>query len=122
MGCVAFGLIFLAVVALLAVDGFGVAAVIFVTAYGCGNGLFTIIRGTVPAQLFGRQGLGAILGHLARAGLYSRALAPAAFSAMLAIGLARGAALATLAVLALAALVSFSVAVRAPAERKPQGG
>jgi MFS family permease len=112
LGCVAFALLFLAVVALIAVDGFGVAAVLFVTAYGCGNGIFTIVRGTAPAELFGRQGLGAVLGHLARAGLYSRAFAPASFSGMLAIGLTRSAALATLAALALAALGSYAVALR----------
>lgn len=112
LGHAALGLMFLAVAALLAVDGFGVAAVLFVTAYGCGNGIFTIVRGTAPAELFGRQGLGAVLGYLARAGLYSRALAPASFSGMLAIGLTRNAALAALAAFALAALASYSLAFR----------
>lgn len=117
LGGAAMGLMFVAVAALLAVDGFGVAAVLFVTAYGCGNGIFTIVRGTAPAELFGRQGLGAVLGYLARAGLYSRALAPASFSGMLAIGLTRNAALAALAAFALAALASYSLAFRPVSER-----
>ena len=112
LGFTAFGLMFLAVVALLAVDGFGVAAVLFVAAYGCGNGLFTIIRGTVPAELFGREGLGAVLGRLASAALYARAFAPVSFSGLLAIGLSRGAAIAALAALAVGASASYWAAVR----------
>lgn len=112
LGRVAFALMIVAALAILAIDGFGVAAFVFVVAFGWGNGLFTIVRGTAPAELFGRADLGALLGHLARAGLYSRALAPASFSGMLAVGLTRNAALATLALVALGALASYSLAVR----------
>lgn len=112
LGAASFALLFGAIVILIAVEGPGVAAIIFVAAYGFGNGLFTIIRGTVPAELYGREALGAILGHLARAGLYSRALAPASFSGLLAVGLTRGAALATLAAVMLAGLASYLGAIR----------
>lgn len=112
LGSVAFGLLFVAMLALLAADGFGVAAVVFVVAFGWGNGLFTITRGTTPAELYGREGLGALLGALARAGLYSRALAPASFSGMLAVGLTRAGAISALAVVALAALGSYLLAAR----------
>src|SRR5207247_2460423 len=67
-----------------------------------------------PAELFGRHGLGALLGYLSRAGLYAKAIAPAAYSGMLAYGLTRNAALATLTVVALAAMGSYLVAVRSP--------
>ena len=112
LGWITFGLLFVAIATLIAVDGIGVAALVFVTAFGIGNGLFTIIRGTVPAQLYGRERLGAILGHLARAGLYSRAFAPASFSGLLAIGFTRNGALGALATLALAALASYLAAIR----------
>ena len=112
LGWITFGLLFTAIATLITVDGIGVAAILFVTAYGIGNGLFTIVRGTVPAQLYGRDGLGAILGHLARAGLYSRALAPASFSGLVAVGFTRNTALGAVAALALAALASYLVAVR----------
>lgn len=112
LGYIAFGLLIVAILALLAVDGFGVAAFVFVTAYGWGNGIFTIIRGTAPPELFGRQGLGAMLGRLSRAGLYSRAVAPASYSGILAIGLGRHAALASVAALAVAALASYALAVK----------
>lgn len=112
VGMTAFALALIALVALISVDGFGVAAIIFAAAFGCANGVLTIVRGTAPAELFGRAGLGALLGHLSRAGLYSRALAPASFSAMVAVGFTRNGALATLAVLVLAGMGSYAMAAR----------
>ena len=112
VGLAAFALMLLALVALISVEGFGIAAIVFVVAYGCGNGVLTIVKGTAPVELFGREGLGGLLGHLARAGSYAKAVAPAAFSAMLAFGLTRNVALASLAALAIAGMGSYSLAVR----------
>jgi MFS family permease len=117
VGLVAFALMLLALLALISVEGFGIAAVVFVVAYGCGNGVLTIVKGTAPVELFGREGLGALLGHLARAGLYAKAVAPASFSAMLAFGFTRNAALAMLAGLAIAGMGSYTMAIRARAKR-----
>ena len=114
VGVVAFVLILAALVALVNVDGFGVMAIAFVAAYGCGNGLFTIVRGTAPVELFGTRGLGALLGHLSRAGLYARAVAPGAFSGLLAVGLTHDAAIAALAVISVMGLGGFLVATRDP--------
>jgi hypothetical protein len=120
---VAFALMLLALVALISVEGFGIAAVVFVIAYGCGNGVLTIVKGTAPVELFGRVGLGGLLGYLSRAGLYAKAVAPASFSALLTFGFTRNAALSALAGLALAGMGSYAMAVRArlgsPARRKP---
>jgi predicted MFS family arabinose efflux permease len=112
LGWVAFTLLFFAVVALVLADGPGVAALLFAVAFGAGNGIFTIMRGTVPATLLGREGLGTTLGQLASAALYSRALAPACFAGMLAIGYSKNAALAVLGCVLVAATVFYSVAVR----------
>jgi predicted MFS family arabinose efflux permease len=112
VGIVVFVLMLLALVALVNVQGFGVMAIAFVVAYGCGNGLFTIVRGTAPVELFGARGLGALLGHLSRAGLYARAVAPGAFSGFLAMGLTQGAAIGALAVVSVAGLGGFLVATR----------
>jgi hypothetical protein len=112
VGMIAFGLILLALVALISVDGFGIAAVLFVIAYGLGNGVLTIVKGTAPVELFGREGLGSLLGHLSRAGLYAKAVAPASFSALLTFGLTRNGALAALAGLAVAGMGSYAMAVR----------
>ena len=112
VGMATFAFLLLSLVSLLTVDGVGVAALIFVVAYGCGNGLLTIVRGTAPAEIFGRHGLGSLLGYLSRATLYSRALAPASFSAMLAIGLTHNASLMALVFLAVAGWVSYGFATR----------
>lgn len=122
LGYLAFALLILAIFALMAVDGSGIAAIVFVTAYGWGNGIFTIIRGTTPAELFGRHGLGGMLGRLSRAGLYSRAVAPASYSGILALGLGRHGALASVAALAVAALASYALAVRAATRSKGDPG
>ena len=112
VGVVAFALMLLALVALISVEGFGIAAVVFVIAYGCGNGVLTIVKGTAPVELFGRVGLGGLLGHLSRAGLYAKAVAPASFAALLTFGFTRNAALTALAGLALAGMGSYAMAVR----------
>ncbi|MDQ3026122.1 MAG: MFS transporter [Pseudomonadota bacterium] len=112
VGIVAFGLMLLALVALISVEGFGIAAIVFVIAYGCGNGVLTIVKGTAPVELFGREGLGGLLGYLSRAGLYAKAVAPASFSALITFGLTRNAALASLAALSVAGMGTYVLATR----------
>lgn len=79
-----------------------VAAAPFAALYGAGNGLFTIVRGTLPLVLFGSQGYGARLGLLNVPARLLGALAPVLF----ALGLAWSAKLA-LAVLILACLAAL---------------
>lgn len=112
VGYVSFALMLATMAALAGVKGMGAVAVLFVVFHGCGNGLLTIVRGTAPAELFGRQGLGALLGHLSRAASFAKALAPAAWSALLAIGLARHSAIAVLFALGIGATASYWKAVR----------
>ena len=112
VGVVAFALMLLALVALISVEGFGIAAIVFVIAYGCGNGVLTIVRGAAPVELFGRAGLGALLGHMSRFLFYAKAIAPAAFSAVLTFGFTRNAALSALSALAIAGMVSYAMATR----------
>lgn len=75
----------------------------FALLYGAGNGLFTIVRGTLPLAMFGPEGYGARLGALMVPGRFLGALAPLAF----ALALERSADLAVgaLAVLGLGALI-----------------
>lgn len=115
VGFVALSLMIAALAALGAISGMGAAAVAFIVAYGMGNGLLTVVKGTAPAELLGREALGAKLGYLARAGSYAKALAPAAFSGMLAVGLTRTASFAALALLGLGALAALTWARRTPA-------
>ena len=53
-----------------------VAALPFVVLHGLGNGLLTIVRGTLPLALFGAQGYGARQGWIALPGRLLGALSP----------------------------------------------
>lgn len=55
----------------------------FAIAFGISMGLGSIVRGTVPLQLFGPVGYGAMMGRLAMPGLGLRAAAPLAFAVIL---------------------------------------
>lgn len=55
---------------------------LFAIAYGISMGLGSIVRGTVPLQLFGPAGYGAMLGKLSAPGLAIKAAAPLAFAVM----------------------------------------
>ncbi len=69
----------------LLVFGGGTAALagLFAIAYGVSMGLSSIVRGTVPLQLFGPAGYGAMLGRLSAPGLAVRSAAPLAFAVMM---------------------------------------
>ncbi len=74
----------LAVVALLATDGAMAGAAAFAIVFGVGQGLSSIVRGSVPLALFGTAGFGERLGRLAAIRAVLGALAPAAFALLLA--------------------------------------
>lgn len=118
VGLGAFALLFIGVLLLTVANGMGVAAIMFVTAYGFGNGILTIIRGTAPAELIGREALGALLGRLSRPAMIAKAVAPVAFVALLSAGLALKSALVALALVIAAALASFAMAGRSAASTK----
>ncbi len=87
-------------------------AVLFAVLYGWSNGVLTIVRGTVPAELFGREGYGALLGRLAMPQVIARALAPAALAGLLVLDPQRTVALTTLVVCGALALLAYRRAVR----------
>jgi predicted MFS family arabinose efflux permease len=89
--------------------GFGV---LFAMCYGASNGILTIARGTVPAELFGSQQQGALLGALARPSFFAKALAPAAFAAGLSAGFSLRSGLALLAIVSAGGFVCFALATR----------
>jgi len=55
----------------------------FAIAYGISMGLSSIVRGTVPLQLFGPRGYGAMMGRLSAPGLVVKAAAPLVFAVLL---------------------------------------
>jgi MFS family permease len=113
VGIGAFALLIGALTLLLLVDGPGILGWMFVICYGCANGVITIVRGVLPAALFGRERLGGMLGWLARPSFIAQAMAPAAVallltwgSAQLVISVAAGAIMAALGCLVVALRVA----------------
>jgi predicted MFS family arabinose efflux permease len=88
------------------------SGMLFAICYGASNGILTIARGTVPAELFGAQQQGALLGALARPSFFAKAFAPALFAAGLNAGFSLRSGIALLAVVSTAGLLSFRLATR----------
>ena len=111
VGALAFALMTAGMGALALVDGFSAMAFAFAVLYGWSNGVMTIVRGTVPAALFGRRNYGALLGRLAVPSFVAKALAPVAFTLALAAS-SREAALWALVAGAALALIGYRLATR----------
>lgn len=80
------------------------AAAVFAILYGAGNGLYTIVRGTLPLALFGAEGFGARAGVINLPGRLLGAASPF----LLALGLAASPRLATLGI-GVCALAAFAI-------------
>jgi hypothetical protein len=59
------------------------SAALFCVLYGLSNGILTIVRGSIPQALFGRQNYGAIAGAMAGPSLLSKAAGPLLAAAIL---------------------------------------
>ena len=115
VGVIALALLLVALSVLLSGAKIGiVAALVFAGFYGLSNGVMTIVRGTVPAELFGRAGYGALLGRLAAPSLVARAAAPVALAMFAAPRAAPQGALMVLLALAALSLAAYFVAIRRP--------
>jgi predicted MFS family arabinose efflux permease len=76
MGSITVTLLPLSMLALLLVEGNSVWLYVFVTLYGAGNGLMTIVRGASVVEFLGAEGFGAINGALGLPTTIARAFAP----------------------------------------------
>jgi len=112
VGTLAFTLMALALVVLCLVRGVWIFALAFALLYGWSNGVMTIVRGTVPGELFGQRNYGALLGRLALPQFILKALAPVAVTLLFALDDTRRVALYTLAAGAVAAFVAYRLAIR----------
>jgi Major Facilitator Superfamily len=112
VGTMSFGLIAISILALAVAADRTWLAIAFVAVFGAGNGIFTIVRGAAPAELFGGQGLGELLGHLSRTSLFARALAPGAYSLVLTLGLTQSLAMGLLGIVTACGLACFFLASR----------
>ncbi len=113
VGTASFFLMVCATATLYFVDGYSVLPFAVAVLYGFSNGSFTIVRGIVPAALFGREGYGALLGRLARPAFVARAMAPFAFSVTLGLGLKRTEAILLLTACSVLAGLGYLRAIRA---------
>jgi hypothetical protein len=111
VGGLAFGLMTAGMAALAFIGGFSAMAFAFAILYGWSNGVMTIVRGTVPAVLFGRRNYGSLLGRLAVPSFVAKALAPVAFTLALA-AFSREMALWALVAGAALALIAYRLATR----------
>ncbi len=112
VGTLAFALMAASLAVFTQVHGVWIVALAFAIPYGWSNGVMTIARGTVPAELFGTRGYGALLGRLALPQFVLKAIAPVALSLLFAIDPARTRTPYALLLLALVALIGYQAAVR----------
>jgi Major Facilitator Superfamily len=112
VGTLAFVLMAIALVVLPIVHGAWPVALAFALLYGWSNGVMTIVRGTVPAELFGQRGYGALLGRLARPQLMLKAVAPVAVTLLFSLDGTHRVALDALAIAGIAALAAYRIAIR----------
>jgi hypothetical protein len=112
VGTLAFALMAAALLLLAQARGLFVAALGFAALYGWSNGVMTIVRGTVPAELFGQRGYGALLGRLARPQFVAKAAAPLALTLVFAVDASRALTLWTLVACGVAAFVAYRRAIR----------
>jgi len=113
IGTLAFALMVAALAIFTQVRGVWIVALAFVIPYGWANGIMTIVRGTVPAELFGHREYGALLGRLALPQFVLKAIAPFALTVLFLADPARAYTPYALLGLALAGLVAYRAAVRA---------
>lgn len=121
VGTMSFLVMLLALLALLFVQRMSPFAFLFAALYGFSNGIMTIVRATVPAELYGRVGYGVLLGKLARPAFIAKAVAPVTFSVVVAAGLERNGAILALAGCSAISLAAYLVAVRKTASRRSDG-
>ena len=111
VGTLAFGLMAISLAIFTQVHGVWILALAFVIPYGWANGVLTIVRGTVPAELFGPRNYGVLLGKLALPQFILKAMAPFALSLLFMVDPARSVAPYALFAVALLAFVAYRAAV-----------
>jgi hypothetical protein len=114
VGTLAFSLLAAALVVLAQVRGIWIVALAFALLYGWANGVMTIVRGTVPAELFASRGYGALLGRLAQPQFIAKAIAPLALTLVFAVDASRNVSLWTLVGCGLVALLAYRRAISRP--------
>ena len=86
--------------------------VAFIACYGVSNGIITIARGTIPAEIYGRERYGVVNGALSAPVLASRAVGPLVASLIWSATGSYEAVVWTLAGIGLIAIATFVLAVK----------
>jgi MFS family permease len=118
VGTLAFALMATSLAVFTQVRGVWIVALAFAMIYGWSNGVMTIVRGTVPAELFGARGYGALLGRLARPQFILKSSAPLALTLLYTVDPDRTLTPYALLLVALAALVAYRRAIAAAGKRR----
>jgi predicted MFS family arabinose efflux permease len=118
VGTLAFALMAASLALFTQVRGVWIVALAFAMIYGWSNGVMTIVRGTVPAELFGPRGYGALLGRLARPQFILKSSAPLALTLLYTVDPDRILTPYALLLVALAALVAYRRAIAAAGKRR----
>jgi predicted MFS family arabinose efflux permease len=121
VGTLAFTLMAASLALFTQVRGVWIVALAFAMIYGWSNGVMTIVRGTVPAELFGHRGYGALLGRLARPQFVLKSSAPLALTLLYTIDPNRTITPYALFAVTVAALVAYRMALAAAEARKKAG-
>jgi hypothetical protein len=111
VGLVALALLPVAMVALAAAGTGWPLLIAFATLYGVSNGVMTIVRAVMPAELLVRESYGAINGALSAPVIVSRAATPIAAAMLWSATGGYGALLWVLVALGLVAMIDFALAV-----------
>ncbi len=110
VGRLTFAMLPAALLALTIGGGQAWAAALFCALYGLSNGILTIVRGSLPQALFGRENYGAIAGAMAGPSLLAKAAGPFVAAAVMTRG---GGTTAMLSVLLAMSIASFAFYLRA---------
>lgn len=111
VGLAAFAMMLLAMLLLWLAGLSPWLAFAFACAYGLSNGVMSIVRGTVPAELFGREGYGALMGQIAQPAFLAKAAAPILVATLISNGESHAVMALLLAALSAIALGAYVVAV-----------
>ncbi len=112
VGKLTFAVLPAGLLALLFLGQHQLAVAAFCMLYGVSNGVLTIVRGTVPQTLFGRENYGAISGALAGPSLLAKAAGPIAAAAFIEINSSPAWLLGILCAVSIVSLGCFLAAVK----------
>jgi MFS family permease len=113
VGKLAFSVLPGALLALTALGAHQIVLALFCVAYGLSNGVLTIVRGTLPQALFGKENYGAISGALSGPSLAAKAAGPVVIAALVSATDSAQYVLIVFTLFSIASMVFYFAAVRA---------